>query len=128
MFKKILIMLPAVFVLFVCGCDLQFEAEKKSDNENTTLLDLTKIKQEREKTEREKLEAELAEAERLEEMAHKLDMIVTAGSDFHGSKVRADRHIGETAGAKRIEDRFWEQELRPALLRIHGDDNLNFEG
>ena len=72
--------------------------------------------------------ARISEAERLEEMAHKLDMIVTAGSDFHGAKVRADRHIGETAGTKRIEDRFWEQELKPALLRIHGDDNLNFEG
>ncbi len=70
--------------------------------------------------------ARISEAERLEEMAHKLGMIATAGSDFHGQKVRADRHIGETAGAKKIDDRFWEQELKPALLRIHGDDDLTF--
>ncbi|MCR5763936.1 MAG: PHP domain-containing protein [Treponema sp.] len=70
--------------------------------------------------------ARVAEAERLEEMAHKLGMIATAGSDFHGVKVRADRHIGETSGAKKIDDRFWEEELKPALLRIHGDDDLTF--
>ena len=70
--------------------------------------------------------ARVAEAERLEEMAHKLGMIATAGSDFHGVKVRADRHIGETAGAKKIDDRYWEEELKPALLRLHGDDDLTF--
>lgn len=70
--------------------------------------------------------ARLSEAERLEEMAHKLGMIATAGSDFHGVKVRADRHIGHTAGSLKIDDRFWEQELKPALSRIHDDDSLTF--
>ena len=57
----------------------------------------------------------VAEAYRLEELAHKLGMIVTAGSDFHGEKVRADRKIGYTAGKSKIEDRYWYDELKPKL-------------
>ena len=54
----------------------------------------------------------------LEELAEKLGMFVTAGSDFHGKGVRADRHLGRTAGDKKIEERFWLENLKPAL----GDD------
>ena len=55
------------------------------------------------------------EAVRLEELAHRMDMFVTAGSDFHGEKVRADRHIGVTAGNKKIDKRYYYEELLPAL-------------
>ena len=41
-------------------------------------------------------------------------MISTGGSDFHGEKVRADRHIGFTAGKTKIQDRLWEEELSSA--------------
>lgn len=57
----------------------------------------------------------VGEAERLEKLARTLGLFVTAGSDFHGEKIRADRRIGHTAGLKKIEDRFWTDELKPAL-------------
>ena len=57
----------------------------------------------------------LSEAKRLEELARKLGFFVTAGSDFHGEKVRADRKIGHTAGGINIDERFWSFELKPAL-------------
>ena len=57
----------------------------------------------------------LSEAKRLEELARKLGFFVTAGSDFHGEKVRADRKIGHTAGGIKIDERFWNSELKPAL-------------
>jgi predicted metal-dependent phosphoesterase TrpH len=57
----------------------------------------------------------LSEAKRLEELARKLRFFVTAGSDFHGEKVRADRKIGHTAGGIKIDERFWSFELKPAL-------------
>lgn len=41
---------------------------------------------------------------RLKELAEKLDMKVTGGSDFHGEKVRSDRHLGHTCGEKKIND------------------------
>jgi predicted metal-dependent phosphoesterase TrpH len=56
-----------------------------------------------------------SECFRLEELARKLGMFVTAGSDFHGRGVRADRHLGKTIGGRKIEERFWEEELKPAL-------------
>lgn len=59
--------------------------------------------------------ARKSECYRLEELARKLGMFVTAGSDFHGKGVRADRHLGKTVGGKKIDDRFWEEELKPAL-------------
>ncbi len=52
---------------------------------------------------------------RLNEIAKKLGMFVTAGSDFHGKGVRADRHLGRTVGDKKIEERFWDEELKLAL-------------
>lgn len=57
----------------------------------------------------------VSEGERLEKLARQLGMFVTAGSDFHGEKVRADRHIGYTTGGRKIDDRFWTQELQPKL-------------
>lgn len=55
------------------------------------------------------------EAIRLEEAARKLGFFVTAGSDFHGENIRADRKIGHTAGMMKIDDRFWTEELLPAI-------------
>ncbi len=60
----------------------------------------------------------VGEAIRLEELARKLGFFVTGGSDFHGEHVRADRKIGHTAGMKKIEDRFWTDELLPNLQKM----------
>lgn len=57
----------------------------------------------------------VGEAIRLEEMAKKLGFFVTAGSDFHGPNVRADRKVGHTTGNKKIDDRFYTEELLPWL-------------
>lgn len=42
---------------------------------------------------------------RLEELGRSLGMLVTAGSDFHGSS-RAERKLGVTAGGRKIEERY----------------------
>lgn len=57
----------------------------------------------------------VGEALRLEEVARKLGFFVTAGSDFHGPKVRADRKLGHTTGGKKIDDKFYYEELLPHL-------------
>jgi predicted metal-dependent phosphoesterase TrpH len=44
---------------------------------------------------------------RLEELGRSLGLLITAGSDFHGS-ARIDRKLGYTAGDRAIEDRFLE--------------------
>lgn len=62
--------------------------------------------------------ARVGEAMRLEEIAHSLGMFCTGGSDFHGIGVRADRHLGKTSGDKKIDDRFYFDELLPALERF----------
>ena len=59
--------------------------------------------------------AKLSSCRRLEELARKLGFFVTAGSDFHGESVRADRKLGYTAGKLEIADRYWTEELLPAL-------------
>lgn len=59
--------------------------------------------------------ARVTECLRLEELAKKTGFFVTAGSDFHGEKIRPDRKLGYTCGRKKIEERFWENELKPAL-------------
>lgn len=59
--------------------------------------------------------ARINECFKLEQLAKKLGMFVTAGSDFHGKGVRADRHLGRTSGDRKIEDRFWTEELLPHL-------------
>jgi predicted metal-dependent phosphoesterase TrpH len=58
------------------------------------------------------------ECVRLEKIARKLGFFVTAGSDYHGKAVRPDREVGKTAGGHIIENRFWVDELQPALLGI----------
>ncbi|HOS30047.1 MAG TPA: PHP domain-containing protein [Treponemataceae bacterium] len=59
--------------------------------------------------------ARVAECMRLEEMGRNLGFFITAGSDFHGEQVRKDRKIGHTAGMKKIDNRFWTEELEPAV-------------
>lgn len=52
---------------------------------------------------------------RLESLARELGFFVTAGSDYHGPNVRADRKLGRTAGGCKIDDRFYYDELLPRL-------------
>ena len=59
--------------------------------------------------------ARVTECLRLEELGRKLGLIITAGSDFHGEKVRADRKLGHTCGGKKIPDLHYYEELLPAL-------------
>lgn len=53
--------------------------------------------------------ARVTECLRLEELGQKLGYFITAGSDFHGEKIRADRKLGYTCGGKKIEDEVWEK-------------------
>ena len=55
--------------------------------------------------------ARVVECERLEEIARRNGFFVTAGSDFHGEKIRRDRYLGLTCGKRRIDDRFYTDEL-----------------
>ena len=59
--------------------------------------------------------AKEGECRRLERLARELGFFVTAGSDFHGPNVRADRKLGKTAGGYKIDDRFYYEELLPRL-------------
>ena len=59
--------------------------------------------------------ARVTECLRLEELAHKIGYYVTAGSDFHGEKIRSDRKLGYTCGGKKIEDKSWE-DIKEILL------------
>ncbi|MDE5898203.1 MAG: PHP domain-containing protein [Treponemataceae bacterium] len=61
--------------------------------------------------------ARVGECEHLERIARSLGLFVTAGSDFHGEEVRRDRRPGHTSGGRKIDGRFWFEELRPALER-----------
>ena len=56
-----------------------------------------------------------ADCRRLERLGRELKLLVTAGSDFHGKSVRADRRIGITAGNIHIPERYYYDELLPAL-------------
>jgi len=49
--------------------------------------------------------AKLSSCRRLEALAKKLGLSITAGSDFHGES-RSDRKLGITAGGKKIDDSF----------------------
>ena len=51
--------------------------------------------------------ARVTECLRLEELAQKIGYFVTAGSDFHGEKIRGDRKLGYTCGGRKIEDDVW---------------------
>ena len=53
--------------------------------------------------------ARVTECLRLEELAQKIGYFVTAGSDFHGEKIRADRKLGHTCGGRTIEDEVWDK-------------------
>lgn len=59
--------------------------------------------------------ARVTECLRLEELGRKIGFIITAGSDFHGEKIRSDRRLGHTAGGKKIEDKYYFEELLPLL-------------
>ena len=52
--------------------------------------------------------ARVTECLRLEELGRKIGYFITAGSDFHGEKIRADRKLGHTCGGRKIEDDIWE--------------------
>lgn len=60
--------------------------------------------------------ARVTECLRLEELGRKLGFFITAGSDFHGEKIRTDRRLGHTCGGKKIDDKFYFEELKPHLL------------
>ena len=53
--------------------------------------------------------ARVGECVRLEALARELGFIVTAGSDYHGEAVRADRKIGRTCGGRKIEDKYFDE-------------------
>lgn len=55
--------------------------------------------------------ARVTECLRLEDLGHKIGFIITAGSDFHGEKIRSDRRLGHTCGGKKIEDKYYFEEL-----------------
>ena len=59
--------------------------------------------------------ARVTECLRLEELAGKIGYFVTAGSDFHGEKIRGDRKLGYTCGGRKIEDEVWEKIKRIVL-------------
>ncbi len=59
--------------------------------------------------------ARVTECLRLEELGKKIGYFITAGSDFHGEKIRADRKLGYTVGRKKIDDKFYYEELLPNL-------------
>lgn len=61
--------------------------------------------------------ARYGECVRLEQLAADLDLIVTAGSDFHGS-LRQERKLGKTVRNMPIDDRFYTANLLPALQKI----------
>ena len=55
--------------------------------------------------------ARVTECLRLEELGRKIGFIITAGSDFHGEKIRTDRRLGHTCGNKKIDDKYYFEEL-----------------
>ena len=55
------------------------------------------------------------DCKRLEQLARAHGMFVTAGSDFHGEKIRADRKLGHTTDGKKIDDTFYYDELLPHI-------------
>lgn len=59
--------------------------------------------------------AKMGDCIRLEELGRKIGYFITAASDFHGEKIRADRKLGHTTGNKKIDDKFYFEELLPAL-------------
>lgn len=62
--------------------------------------------------------ARYGECLRLQALAEKLGLIVTAGSDFHGAN-RKEVHLGRTANNIPIDDRFYRDNLLPALAAVN---------
>ncbi len=58
--------------------------------------------------------ARYANCKRLEDLAKKLSLAVSAGSDFHGSR-RVDRHLGRTCNDAIIEDIYLENLINAGL-------------
>lgn len=58
------------------------------------------------------------ECVRLEALAKKLGLIVTAGSDFHGTN-KKNVYLGKTCDNLPIEDRFYTNNLLPALKAVN---------
>ena len=59
--------------------------------------------------------ARVTECLRLEELGRKIGFVITAGSDFHGEKIRSDRRLGHTCGGKKIDDKYYFEELLKVL-------------
>lgn len=59
--------------------------------------------------------ARVTECLRLEELGRKIGFVITAGSDFHGEKIRSYRRLGHTCGGKKIEDKYYFEELLKVL-------------
>lgn len=59
--------------------------------------------------------ARVTECLRLEELGRKIGFVITAGSDFHGEKIRSDRRLGHTCGGKKIDDKYYYEELLRVL-------------
>ena len=59
--------------------------------------------------------ARVTECLRLEELGRKIGFVITAGSDFHGEKIRSDRRLGHTCGNKKIDDKYYFEELLRVL-------------
>lgn len=64
--------------------------------------------------------ARYGECLRLQALAGEFGLIVTAGSDFHGAN-RKDVHLGRTANDIPIEDRFYTENLLPALAAVNSE-------
>ena len=64
--------------------------------------------------------ARYGECVRLQALAEELNLIVTAGSDFHGAN-RKDVYLGRTAANLPIEDRFFTDNLLPALAAVNAE-------
>lgn len=52
--------------------------------------------------------ARVTECLRLEELAKKIGMLITGGSDFHGEQIRTDRRLGHTCGNKKLTEELFE--------------------
>lgn len=59
--------------------------------------------------------ARMSECQRLDELGRKLGFFITAGSDFHGPGVRKDRKLGHSCRMKKIDEKYWTEELKPHL-------------
>lgn len=56
---------------------------------------------------------------RLDELGRKIGYFITAASDFHGEKIRADRKIGRTCGEKKIDEKLIPDVNQTISLILH---------